>query len=101
MVNTASNAQPAVDAGFEVPRLLTLSGAAAYCGMSASTYRRHMHDGRLPTPLSQFNRIDRVAIDAAIARTAGNTRTKSGVSARSEIAAWRNTKLRKEASNDQ
>ncbi|MGB0922085.1 MAG: hypothetical protein ACPG06_00240 [Alphaproteobacteria bacterium] len=81
-------------------RLMTVAAAAQYCGMSTSTYRRHVNCGRLPGPMPHVNRIDRLSIDEAISKIQRKKTNARSTSVRSEIAIWRKTKQLKEASND-
>ncbi len=52
-------------------RGLTLMEAAEYCGISPSTYRCWMGEGRVPGYWPNTRRIDRVALEAALDKMSG------------------------------
>ena len=55
------------------PRLLSKTGAAAYCGLTPGGYDAWVKAGRLPGPISGTHRYDKKAIDAALDRLSGLT----------------------------
>ncbi len=100
MAKATSAVQAKITPVTDDARLMTMAAAAAYCGMSVTTYRRHIKDGSLPAPLVPLNRIDRLALDNAISGSAPENRTSSNTSAKAEITAWRNAQQRKVPTND-
>lgn len=54
-----------------MPRLITKAQAAAYCGLSTSSFSRWVGAGLLPTALSGTARWDREAIDYALDKASG------------------------------
>jgi predicted DNA-binding transcriptional regulator AlpA len=48
------------------PRLLTREQAAAYCGISLTTFTAWIRRGIVPGPVPETHRWDRKAIDAAL-----------------------------------
>lgn len=62
----AANSSLADDRLVVCQRLLTRSQAAAYCGLSTSTFSRWINIGLLPAALSGTARWDRTAIDHAL-----------------------------------
>ncbi|WP_163269675.1 helix-turn-helix transcriptional regulator [Chelativorans alearense] len=53
------------------PRLLSRQAAAAYLGVSVSTFHGWVKCGRMPAPVFGSKRWDREAIDAALDRESG------------------------------
>lgn len=66
------------------PRGMTRVRAAAYCGVSTSTFDEWRARGLVPGPLSGTKRWDRRAIDAALDRASGLTQP-----ARSAYDEWK------------
>ncbi|MEQ9247356.1 MAG: hypothetical protein RLO21_15335 [Nitratireductor sp.] len=57
------------------PRLLSRQEAAAYCGVSLSTFHGWVKAGNLPAPLFGSKKWDKKAIDAALDRASGLERS--------------------------
>ncbi|MGB0920623.1 MAG: hypothetical protein ACPG1C_04800 [Alphaproteobacteria bacterium] len=53
------------------PRGLKVAQAAAYVGISYSTYMKYAHAGDLPLPMPVANRIDKAALDRALDKLSG------------------------------
>lgn len=53
------------------PRLLSRQAAAAYLGVSLSTFHGWVKSGYMPAPVFGSKRWDRVVIDAALDRESG------------------------------
>jgi hypothetical protein len=71
----------------EMPRCLTVEGAAAYAGCrTISAFRDWVRRGIMPGPLPGTHRYDRKAIDAALDRLSGLSATMVEVS---EYEAWK------------
>ncbi len=68
------------------PRLLTQRQAAAYCGVSATTFAKWVLAGALPPPLPAMRRWDKKAIDAHLDKASG---IDLAVKEEDPLAAWR------------
>ena len=55
----------------QAPRLLTIEAAAAYCGVTVSTYRAWISEARVPGPVPGTRRYDLRAIDRALDSASG------------------------------
>ncbi|MGM4886440.1 helix-turn-helix transcriptional regulator [Tardiphaga sp. 11_C7_N12_6] len=53
------------------PRLMNRGEAAAYCGISPSTFSNWVGKGTIPRPLQGTKRWDRLAIDQALDEKSG------------------------------
>jgi excisionase family DNA binding protein len=69
------------------PRLMTRAEAAAYYGLSASTFSGWVAAGRLPGPLPGTRRWDRKAIDASLDKLSGIVAASTPVE--SPLAKWK------------
>lgn len=66
------------------PRLLTKTQAAEYCGLTVSGFSQWIACGKVPGPLPNSHRWDRVAIDHALDRLSKIAST----SPKSELDRW-------------
>ena len=71
------------------PRLLSRQEAAAYCGVSLSTFHGWVKAGNLPAPLFGSKRWDKKAIDAALDRASG---LEQGVANEDPYEKWKRAK---------
>ena len=70
------------------PRCLTITDAAAYCGLTPSGFRHWVALGRLPTALAGTHRWDRKAIDFALDRLSGLPTGATNEVEESDIDRW-------------
>jgi hypothetical protein len=77
---------------------MTRAEAAAYYGLSASTFSGWVAAGRLPGPLPGTRRWDRKAIDASLDKLSGIVAASTPVE--SPLAQWKRQRAAEEAAED-
>lgn len=71
-----------------IPRLMSGADAAAYLGLTPTTFAKWVADGRAPKPLPGTRRWDRKAIDSALDKASGIA-APSVVPEDDEFAQWK------------
>ena len=76
------------------PRLLSRQEAAAYCGVSVSTFHGWVKAGHMPAPLFGSKRWDRKAIDLVLDKASG---LEQGVTNEDPYEKWKRAKSARRA----
>lgn len=72
-------------------RLMSRQDAAAYCGVSVSTFAGWVKSGYMPAPLFGSKRWDRCAIDATLDKASG---LDNGASKETPLEKWKRERAR-------